>query len=329
MSNHASSVWLMSTTAVMFWMILLFDFFGFVLSSFLGCTAAVLLFMALNDGFHWDSKYDGYVYQYIGNFLVGLLFAKNKDKYEKMKLNGARELGGHVAHELRTPLTTIEIGSRSLKDYLPKLFSIYEKAKLAGLDVEGIESRHYKIIKTLLNGIETSSLYSNLTIDAILKNMYRSNNKEEFKKHSILECYKAAYERYPFKGNEKSFFGKIEIIDFSFNGSDILMSHIFFNLIKNAIYFIHSEKRGNISAWTKIEKNKNTLFFQDTSRGIKKDEMCHIFEKFYSTTKIGTGLGLAFCRKTMISFGGDIKCYSEYGKFTRFELIFKKEKDDK
>src|SRR5690606_35853171 len=34
------------------------------------------------------------------------------------------------------------------------------------------------------------------------------------------------------------------------------------------------------------------------------------------------GLGLAFCKRTMLAFGGDIICESELEKYTRFTLLF-------
>lgn len=71
-------------------------------------------------------------------------------------------------------------------------------------------------------------------------------------------------------------------------------------------------------------KNLNILIFKDTGKGISKENISHIFRKFYSRTKYGTGIGLSFCKMVMESLGGEIKCKSQEGKFTEFRLCFPK-----
>ncbi|HVV69648.1 MAG TPA: ATP-binding protein [Gammaproteobacteria bacterium] len=50
--------------------------------------------------------------------------------------------------------------------------------------------------------------------------------------------------------------------------------------------------------------------------------MSRLFEKFYTTTTNGTGLGLPFCKMVMEMFQGHISCTSKYGEFTQFSLSF-------
>jgi CheY-like chemotaxis protein len=62
---------------------------------------------------------------------------------------------------------------------------------------------------------------------------------------------------------------------------------------------------------------------RDTGPGIAQERIANLFEEFHSFGKTeGTGLGLAFCRRVMHVFGGDIACHSVYGKFTEFTLTF-------
>jgi signal transduction histidine kinase len=64
--------------------------------------------------------------------------------------------------------------------------------------------------------------------------------------------------------------------------------------------------------------------------GIRHEVLPKLFEKFYTTTYRGTGLGLglAFCKMVMNGFGGSISCASEWGQYTTFKLIFPKRKAD-
>lgn len=60
----------------------------------------------------------------------------------------------------------------------------------------------------------------------------------------------------------------------------------------------------------------------DTGKGISKDILPHVFDRFFTRTQHGAGVGLAFCKMVMHSFGGDIRCQSEEGKHTLFSLSF-------
>jgi len=64
----------------------------------------------------------------------------------------------------------------------------------------------------------------------------------------------------------------------------------------------------------------NRIVFRDTGEGIEQEDMEKIFEGFYTTREEGTGVGLAFCRRTMRSFGGDITCNSDPGGYAEFIL---------
>ena len=94
--------------------------------------------------------------------------------------------------------------------------------------------------------------------------------------------------------------------------------------MKNAIYYIRAAERGEIFISIEISQTQNILFFKDTSVGIDAKDLSNIFKQFYSSTRHGTGVGLAFCKSVMKSYGGDIICRSEKGSYTEFVLTFPK-----
>ena len=81
------------------------------------------------------------------------------------------------------------------------------------------------------------------------------------------------------------------------------------------------------------ELNYNILHLEDSGPGIQPEILKNLFGNFVTSgKKDGTGLGLAFCKRTMNDFGGDINCESKLGEWTRFNLYFpelSKEKIDK
>ncbi|MCW5589359.1 MAG: ATP-binding protein [Legionellales bacterium] len=128
--------------------------------------------------------------------------------------------------------------------------------------------------------------------------------------------------RYPFSSAEeyRLIDWRPSVEDLYFNGAKLLMVHVLFNLIKNALHFIAKARKGKIKIWLVMEPTQGHLYFRDTGIGISSNNLPRIFERFYSTTLSGTGIGLSFCRLVLESFGGRITCRSLEGEFTEFCL---------
>ena len=82
--------------------------------------------------------------------------------------------------------------------------------------------------------------------------------------------------------------------------------------------------RGKIYINLEYGKKFNYLIFKDTASGITTTALKTLFNQFNSTSKEGAGLGLAFCKMTMQSYGGDITCESKENCYTKFILSFLK-----
>ena len=71
-------------------------------------------------------------------------------------------------------------------------------------------------------------------------------------------------------------------------------------------------------------RKKNLLIIKDTGGGAPPEVVSNFFKGYFTTKKNGTGIGLAFCKKTMKTFGGDLICNSVYGDTMEFILSFPK-----
>jgi signal transduction histidine kinase len=60
----------------------------------------------------------------------------------------------------------------------------------------------------------------------------------------------------------------------------------------------------------------------DTGVGIDPSNLERVFDPFYSTKDMGTGLGLAFVRQVLTEHGGRITCTSQPGRGAAFRLVF-------
>jgi signal transduction histidine kinase len=90
------------------------------------------------------------------------------------------------------------------------------------------------------------------------------------------------------------------------------------NLIVNAIQSI--ENSGQVRIECAAQNGMVCLAVSDTGQGIPADELNRIFEPYYSTKKLGIGLGLAITKRFVEDHGGTISAVSEVGKGTTMTI---------
>jgi len=120
-------------------------------------------------------------------------------------------------------------------------------------------------------------------------------------------------------------------------GSDVHLSKIYLNLLKNSFEAISGRGRINIVTENRYissqvinydfikEGEYVTLEISDTGVGIPKTDIENIFEPFYTTKtmgKSGTGLGMAIIWRTVKDHNGNILLDSTEGQGTKFTLFF-------
>ena len=105
------------------------------------------------------------------------------------------------------------------------------------------------------------------------------------------------------------------------------VKQIITNLVTNAIKYTDiGEVDFTIDAENKDDKCNLTITVKDTGRGIKEEQLKHLYEKFErlesdkNTTIEGTGLGLAITKQLVGMFKGTITVDSIYGKGSTFKV---------
>jgi two-component system, sensor histidine kinase and response regulator len=106
-----------------------------------------------------------------------------------------------------------------------------------------------------------------------------------------------------------------------FRGDQNKLSRTLVNLIANAIKFTGA---GVVTISASQDDDGATRFtIRDTGRGIPHEAFDTIFEKFSQLEgqeKVGTGLGLAFCKLAVEAHGGNISVESEQGTGSAFSF---------
>jgi signal transduction histidine kinase len=101
-----------------------------------------------------------------------------------------------------------------------------------------------------------------------------------------------------------------------------LIERVFENLIQNALR--HTPENGTITVSAMYEGGKITVLVSDTGSGIRPEDLPHVFERFYGTsrtrrdTTASGGLGLAITKKILELHGSDITVESTINVGTTF-----------
>jgi len=221
-----------------------------------------------------------------------------------------REFLTNVAHELRTPLMVAT-------GYLQML----QKGIMVGDQLPvGIETvaRNVQQITTLVNDI----LFLQ-EMDLVLS---------EFQAVDINELLRAVIEKYQAKATERSvnlrFAPSLSLPHVS--GDAESLERAFMALIDNAIKF--SPKGGDVEIRATYKEDKVFVAVEDHGIGIEKENMKHIFNRFYHLEKhednlfSGIGLGLAITRQVIEQHHGKLEVVSEPGKGSTFTVTLTQRK---
>jgi len=321
--NNASDASAMSLLCSVFLLVLLVDVVSLSILLALGIGLAFLCYGLVAPQFYFSEEHfeTGILLFFV--IIAGSTFNYKTTLLQRQRMDALAAAAGMIAHELRTPLLGIKSGAQALTSYSPMLFEAYNLAKEHGLLTSSIRSNRIQQLQGVSECITSEIDYANTIIDMLLVKAGRENYLQNctLETCSMADCLNEAIARYPFQSQ------KLRALvnshgDFQFIGSKLLMHHVLFNLLKNALYVIAMVQRGEITIWTGSSDKTNYLYVQDTAKGMSPRQLSRLFDHFYTTTFMGTGIGLSFCKLVMNRFGGDIRCESEEGKYTKFTLSF-------
>lgn len=319
LKNECNMVWSMSTMAGLTLLVLVaHDWLLATLIHLLGSAVAIVAFYVTSSAPYFPETYLIQVPVYLFVVIAGGLFNYQSAKLRQAKLKALASVGADLAHELRTPLLSIDYNNKIL------LRQLSQSANNGNTDKPDQSNLLPDTFTKSLQLIQRDTAHANTVIDMLLMDLSSNNlNEHKYELHSIKTVVESALDRYPFSSPGES--QKISVsndFDFEFYGSDILLMHVLFNLIKNALASIDYD--GHITIDITKGKGENRLTVLDNGAGIPADKIPFVFDEFFTHGKkgTGTGIGLAFCKKVMTSVGGNIHYDSVLDSFTSFSLTF-------
>lgn len=231
---------------------------------------------------------------------------------QQARLRALAAVGSSIAHEMRTPLLSIRLDAEGARELLAEMMA---RGGPAAASVGPLARP--------LDRIADQVRFANTMIDMLLVNV-SERAPAGGERHSLRAVLEQALDAYPFRPGERAKVVLDTAEDFDFLGSDVLVRHVAFNLLKNALRAVSEARRGGIVMDLRRGRRFNSLVVTDTGTGIPRDAMAHVFEPFFTTGTAGTGagLGMAFCRRAMEGMGGSIGVESDHRSWTRFTLRF-------
>lgn len=326
--NDFDISWQMSMVGSFLFLMILHDVINIIFILISGITMAVICYI-ITDGVPTipDEFYRGipvYFFTFIGAVLFN--YSSENDK-SRNRMRAVAAIGSSIAHEMRTPLLGIKFDAEGLLHYLPALLAAHDWAASRGAPVPYLNPGQRRGLSLALERIGRQTLYANAMIDILLMNVRGPKiDSASFAPYAMLSVVEQALDRYPFRHTERA---RVQVqcdSDFRFTGSDLLMMHVIFNLLKNGLRAIADIDSAYITITITEDKFYNHILFKDTGTGIKSSAVPYIFEPFYSESPSGSraGIGLSFCRRVIESFEGSITCHSEYGIYTEFDVSLPK-----
>lgn len=210
-----------------------------------------------------------------------------------------------ISHQIRTPLTSMYV----INDLLSK-DDIDAKAKQQFLEKNKMQLERIEwLVTTLLkmSRLDSGSVTLNLEEINII------NVLEE-----ALEPLQIPIELKKIQVHFKSKKKTMVLLDAHWT------VEVFVNVLKNA--YEHTKEEGSIDISVVDNPLYTEVSIHDTGTGIKKEELPHIFERFYtgSGNKESIGVGLNMAKKVMEKQHGEIYATSIEGEGTTFFIKFYK-----
>ena len=226
-----------------------------------------------------------------------------KDELSKTE-NLRRELLANVSHDLKTPLTMIKAYAEMVRDVTYK-----------------DDTKRTKDLNIIIE--ETDRL--NVLVNDILElsKIQPGTQKLTIEQFDLEKFVKNIIKRYDIMSENKKYKFKVSI------NKNIIVSadrkrieQVMYNLINNAINYTGDDKKIIISA-LELE-NTVRIEVKDTGKGIDKEELENIWDKYYKIDKthsreqVGSGVGLSIVKNILINHNCNYGVESIKGNGTIF-----------
>lgn len=230
---------------------------------------------------------------------------ENEAKHEQQdKIR--REFTANVSHELKTPLTSISGYAEIIRDGL-----------VQPQDVPRFAGKIYDETKRMINLVGDIIKLSQLDENEINVKMERIN---------LYACCEAVINNLQPQAHKKNVTFTLQGDQAEITGAEIIIDEIVYNICDNAVKY--NCDGGEVFVTVRQCIDGVELTVTDTGIGIAKEDLEHIFDRFYRADKShskeigGTGLGLSIVKHGAMFHNAYVTVESEPGTGTTIRILF-------
>lgn len=236
-------------------------------------------------------------------YKVVVMLNTTNSELVKEKMSLASSLAD-ITHQLKTPLTSITVMTDLLK-------------------LENDENKREEFVNIIENQVDkmnwlTGTLLKLSKLDAGAITLNGDTVK-------ISQVVDASLKPFLLSLDLKNIALKTDISDFSFTGDLTWTTEAVKNIIKNCIE--HTSADGMLTVSTNRTNLYDELIIEDTGKGIEKDDLPHIFERFYhgkNSSSDSVGIGLNLSKEILSKERATVEVQSEIGVGSTFSIKFYK-----
>lgn len=240
-------------------------------------------------------------------FLVFYLTLRNMLRQKRLS-EMKTDFINNMTHELKTPLSTISVASSSLGN--PIIMQQEDKVE----ELSGLIKRQNKHLSELIDRILDINIWEKDQVKLRPEHLPVDIWIRELVDAFIMKTVKEKPEIYL----------KVNLVRESYLMDEVHMSTVINNLLTNAVKYGHNPCRIQLEVYDGVDGL--VIRVGDNGPGIRRDELRHIFEKFYrgeqSKERVikGLGLGLYYVKQIVEAHHGTISVQSTINKGTQFMI---------
>ncbi len=220
-----------------------------------------------------------------------------------------RDLMANVSHDLKTPLTMIRAYAEMIRD-----ISYADEAKTK------------ENLNIIIEEVERLNILVNDILE--LSRMQATNDELKLENFDLCAIINDIMKKYEILKTTEDYHFILDIPPKLIVYADKQkITQVIYNLINNALNYTGSDKKVFIT----IKKIKKEVLIEitDTGKGIKKEELPYIWDKYYKSDKlhrrnvVSTGLGLSIVKEILTKHKFDYGVKSTLNKGTTFYFKIK------
>lgn len=219
-----------------------------------------------------------------------------------------RDLMANVSHDLKTPLTMIRAYAEMVRD-----LSYKDKEKMD------------KDLNVIIEETERLNVLVNDILD--LSKMQADADNLKIEEFNLSQVVLEVMDKYEILKTTENYQFIVDVPDKAMVKADRQkIMQVIYNLVNNAINYTGPDKK--VMVTVKATKKEYIVEIKDTGKGIKKEEVPYIWDKYYKSEKkhqrnvVSTGIGLSIVREILAKhkFAYGVKSKEKEGTTFYFKI---------